>query len=172
MSTATQQAPNAEVASGVRDYLVKCLEDEFKTTTRVLENVKPGEWRPDPKARTAAEIAWHIVHSDVWFLESVVAGEFNPATAAEGAAPGGMPEIIRYYEQHFTKGIAEVKKISGADIAKIVDFFGMKQPMFEALGFALVHGVHHRAQLSTYLRPSGGKVPSIYGGSADEPWQG
>jgi hypothetical protein len=102
MSTATQQAPSAEVASGVRDYLVKCLEDEYRTTTKVLENVIPGEWRPDPKSRTAVEIAWHIVHSDTWFLESVVAGEFNAATAAEGAAPGGMAEIIHYYPQHFT----------------------------------------------------------------------
>jgi uncharacterized damage-inducible protein DinB len=171
MSTATQQAPSAEVASGVRDYLVKCLEDEFKTTTRVLENVKPGDWRPDPKARTAAEIAWHIVHSEVWFLECIVAGEFNPATVAEGATPG-LPEIIRYYQEHFTKGIGDVKKMSGADLAKSVDFFNMKQPMFEALGMALVHSVHHRAQLATYLRPNGGKIPSIYGGSADEPWQG
>ena len=48
----------------------------------------------------------------------------------------------------------------------------MKNPAIVYLNFALVHGVHHRGQLSGYLRPMGGKVPSIYGGSADETWQG
>jgi len=45
-------------------------------------------------------------------------------------------------------------------------------PNISYLGFALVHSVHHRAQLSTYLRPLGGKCPDIYGGSADFPWEG
>jgi uncharacterized damage-inducible protein DinB len=172
MSTATQQAPTAEVASGVRDYLVKCLEDEHKTTLKVLENVKPGSWRPDPKSRTAEEIAWHIVESELWFLDSVLAGEFNPATAGGGPAPGGIAVTISVYRERGPKGLAAIRNMSGEKLAKIVDFFGMQQPLFETLGFALVHSVHHRAQLSTYLRPNGGKVPSIYGGSADEPWQG
>jgi uncharacterized damage-inducible protein DinB len=41
-----------------------------------------------------------------------------------------------------------------------------------AIGSQLNHGIHHRGQLMTYLRPMGSKVPSIYGGSADEPFQG
>ena len=48
----------------------------------------------------------------------------------------------------------------------------MKMPAVNYLLFALVHMVHHRGQLSAYLRPMGGKVPSIYGGSYDEPWRG
>jgi uncharacterized damage-inducible protein DinB len=54
----------------------------------------------------------------------------------------------------------------------VIDFYGMKNPAIVYMNFALVHGVHHRGQLSGYLRPMGGKVPSIYGGSADETWQG
>jgi uncharacterized damage-inducible protein DinB len=53
----------------------------------------------------------------------------------------------------------------------MVDFFGMKMPAVQYLMFALVHMVHHRGQLATYLRPMGGKVPAIYGGSFDEAWQ-
>jgi len=48
----------------------------------------------------------------------------------------------------------------------------MNEPAFSYLQFAQDHLVHHRGQLSTYLRPMGGKVPDIYGGSADEPFQG
>jgi uncharacterized damage-inducible protein DinB len=60
--------------------------------------------------------------------------------------------------------------MTGDELAKIVDFYGMFQlPAAAYLNFANVHCIHHRGQLSAYLRPMGGKVPSIYGGSADEP---
>ena len=54
-----------------------------------------------------------------------------------------------------------------------VDFFGiMTAPNASYLGIAANHGIHHRGQLAAYLRPMGSKVPSIYGGSADEPFTG
>ena len=52
-----------------------------------------------------------------------------------------------------------------------MDFYGMKNPALVYLNFCLVHMVHHRGQLSAYLRPAGGKVPAIYGSSADEAFQ-
>jgi len=53
-----------------------------------------------------------------------------------------------------------------------MEFSGAKFPAVKYLVWTLVHMVHHRGQLTTYLRPMGSKVPSIYGGSYDEPWQG
>jgi uncharacterized damage-inducible protein DinB len=67
--------------------------------------------------------------------------------------------------------MARAKAVSPADAAKIVDFFGMQFPNVVYLNFMLKHSIHHRGQLSTYLRPMGAKVPSIYGGSADEPFE-
>ena len=53
-----------------------------------------------------------------------------------------------------------------------VDFFGLMQwPAVSYLGLANNHGIHHRGQLSAYLRALGSKVPALYGGSADEPFQ-
>jgi uncharacterized damage-inducible protein DinB len=57
-------------------------------------------------------------------------------------------------------------------LTQIIDFYGMKMPAIQYVLFALVHMVHHRGQLATYLRPMGAKCPSIYGGSYDEQWQG
>ena len=58
---------------------------------------------------------------------------------------------------------------SGDACAKVLDFFGMMQmPAVVFLQLCIKHSVHHRGQLSAYLRPMGGKVPSIYGPSADE----
>ena len=61
--------------------------------------------------------------------------------------------------------------MDGTALAQIVDFYGMKLPNAQYLVVAAVHNAHHRGQLASYLRPMGGKVPSIYGGSADEPFQ-
>jgi uncharacterized damage-inducible protein DinB len=56
--------------------------------------------------------------------------------------------------------------------AQVTDFYGvMQMPAIKYMNFLIKHSVHHRGQLSAYLRPMGGKVPSIYGGSADEPMQ-
>ena len=54
---------------------------------------------------------------------------------------------------------------------RIVDFFGVVQwPAVKFLGLANNHGIHHRGQLTAYLRGLGSKVPAMYGGSADEPF--
>ena len=61
--------------------------------------------------------------------------------------------------------------MSGEQLAKQVSFFGVYNlPCVMYLNFWNVHSVHHRGQLSTYLRAMNARVPSIYGGSADEPF--
>ena len=68
--------------------------------------------------------------------------------------------------------VERVLAMDPAKLAAVVDFFGMKMPNAHFLVWQATHNAHHRGQLSTYLRPMGAKVPSIYGGSFDEPWQG
>ena len=61
-----------------------------------------------------------------------------------------------------------VRALSGEKLANVIDLLGMIQaPGINFLALAIKHSVHHRGQLSTYLRPMGGKVPGIYGPSAD-----
>lgn len=170
MSTATQTM-DAAMAATVRDFLASAIENEFATTKKVLAAVRPGEWKPDPKSRSAREIAWHIVASEVWFLNGIASLDFTPKEE-KSYMPDSLEGIRQYYESEFPKAIARIRQVTGQQMASIADFYGMKLPSTTLLGFALVHSVHHRAQLSTYLRPLGGKCPDIYGGSADEPWQG
>ncbi len=170
MSTAPATT-DLTVASGIRDFLADAIEREFATTQKVLANIRPGDWKPDPKSRSAKELAWHIVSSETWFLNSIAANNFAPPDES-AVAPKSLEDVRKYYETEFPKALAKVRHASAQHMAQIGDFYGMKLPMTTLLGFALVHSVHHRAQLSTYLRPLGGKCPDIYGGSADEPWQG
>lgn len=168
MSTTAPVMDPTQAAAG-REFYASSLDFEFGTTKKVLAAVKEGDWKPDPKSRSAKELAWHIVSSEIWFLNGIANQDFTPSDAKE---PATLQEMISFYEAEYPKAMARVRALPGDKLAQIVDFYGMKFPNINYLGFALVHSVHHRAQLSTYLRPLGGKCPDIYGGSADVPWEG
>jgi uncharacterized damage-inducible protein DinB len=79
-----------------------------------------------------------------------------------------IPEVVAFYNETFAKNLAALKSMSGEQAAKIVDFRGLMQlPAVSFLTFNMHHVVHHRGQLSVYLRPMGAKVPAIYGESYD-----
>jgi len=153
------------------------FEFESPTTRKVIAAIPDDKssYQPDPKAKNAKQLAWHIVASEEWFLKSVIAGGFNMEGDGEEKLPAGVStidDILAYYDKNVPPLVEQVRKLSGEKLAAPVDFFGVfKQPNVTYLGFLLNHSVHHRGQLSTYLRPMGSKVPSIYGGSADEPFQ-
>jgi uncharacterized damage-inducible protein DinB len=160
-----------EQAKFAASLYVQALEAEYPVTTKVLAAVPEGKksYRPDEHARTAAELAAHIASSDIWFLNGVISGDYTPQP---DKTFGSIAEIVKYYEREFPAAIAKIKALPGDKLAKTIPFFGAYNlPNAAYLGFANSHSIHHRAQLSTYLRPMGAKVPSIYGGSYDEPFQ-
>jgi uncharacterized damage-inducible protein DinB len=143
---------------------------EHPCTKRVIEAIPntKTDYRPDPNAKTALELAWHIAAAEKRFLEAVANGAFNfdPIPRPESVKTG--PDIAHWYEESYQTAIARVQKMSGEQLLKIIDFRGMlQQPAVLYLQLAINHSVHHRGQLSTYLRPMGGKVPAIYGESYD-----
>ncbi len=81
-----------------------------------------------------------------------------------------MAQVVEFYKREVPPRIKALRELPAEKLTQVVDFFGvMKQPNAAFLGIATTHGVHHRGQLAAYLRAMGSKVPSIYGGSADEP---
>lgn len=160
-----------EQAKTLADFFVPAFEAESQTTRRVIAAMpaEKGDYAPDPKSMKALDLAFHLAASDVWFLESIAAGAFAPGG---GARPGTIKtpaDILAWYQPAFDAAIARVKALSPEDLAKEVVFHTSKNPNVAYLLFSMNHMVHHRGQLSAYLRPMGGKVPGIYGGSADEP---
>jgi uncharacterized damage-inducible protein DinB len=148
------------------------LQYEWKTTAKVLQAVPEGkkDWKPEEKARSAWELATHIAQTDVWFLDALLKGSFAPPEG--GDMPKTVAGLAEWYGKTFPARLEQVLAMPDQKFTDVLDFYGMKNPAIVYFNFCLVHSVHHRGQLSTYLRPMGGKVPSIYGGSADEPWQG
>jgi uncharacterized damage-inducible protein DinB len=160
-------------ARAVANAVGQQLKNEWQTTAKVIAAVPDGkhDYKPDPNGRSAWELATHLATADVWFLDGVLNGKFdNPGE--EKAPAANAAGVADWYKKEFSSRLDRVLALPDDKLTQTIDFFGMKMPAVQYLMFALVHMVHHRGQLATYLRPMGGKVPSIYGGSYDEPWQG
>ncbi len=159
-----------EMATGALHMALMSIKKEHPTTKAVLAAIPAsgGDYKPEPAARTALEIAWHIVASEHRFFSSVSQGSFD-------LTPNPMPDslktgadIAKYYDDLLPKDHAALTSLSGDQLAKEIDFRGMFQmPAVAFLDLGLRHSIHHRGQLSVYLRPAGGKVPAIYGESYD-----
>jgi Uncharacterized protein conserved in bacteria len=154
----------------VQTVLLGTIKNESRTTKSILAAVPNAnlDYRPDSCAKTALELVRHIAVSENRFLECVTSGLFSttsPVLPAEITTPAA---IAAWYEHNFASNFDAVSRLSGEQLIKLVDFRGMFQrPAYFFLQLCLVHSVHHRGQLSTYLRPMGSKVPAIYGESYD-----
>jgi uncharacterized damage-inducible protein DinB len=148
------------------------IRNETKTTRRVIEAIPADNcgWCPDPVSKSALDLAWHIASSECFFLNGIATGKFEQTGDGSRPASVNTPAgVLEWYDENQPKALAGVTQLNGDDLARIVDFFGMFQlPAVAYAGFLCSHSIHHRGQLSSYLRPMGGKVPSIYGPSADE----
>ncbi len=141
--------------------------NETKTTRKVIERIPDGsDYRPDPKSRTAQEIAWQIVCEERMIIEALEQGK------AEWTPPP-MPQSMKEVAETYAKQSADIIRRWDALPADRwdgeLDFFGGKRPASGMAWSFLFDIVHHRGQISTYLRPMGAKVPQIYGPSHDEP---
>ena len=140
---------------------------ESKTTRAVLARIPEGsDYRPDPKSRTAREIAWLIVCEEKMLVDALESGkaEWEPPPA-----PTTMKEVVETYDSQSATMAERWRNLSAERWDGGVEFFGSQRPSAEiVLGF-LFDIIHHRGQITTYLRPMGSTVPQIYGPSADEP---
>jgi uncharacterized damage-inducible protein DinB len=155
----------------VADFLIADFENEMKTTLRVFEAVPTGHlnYQPDPKAKDALGLVRHITLEDPWMLNSVADGQFTPPPDASDACGIMSPaDAITRYKQKVPAALDRVRALPADKLTANIDLLGLIQmPAINFLAMALKHSVHHRGQLSTYLRPMGGKNPSIYGPTAD-----
>ena len=164
---------DCKVAAG---FYIGDFENEIPTTIKILKAVVgAGQgYRPDEKSRTGLELARHIALEDPWLLQSALNGEMEPIPdqSDECALMNGA-DCAEHYRTVLPELLEKVKAMSVEDISREVDFFGwMKMPAVGLVSMAIRHSAHHRGQLSSYLRAMGGKVPGIYGPSADEPIEG
>lgn len=164
---------NSEEASILAAHLLSRMQHESAITAKVIAALPDDKshYRIHPKARTALELAWHIVSLEMWFLDSIFQGEFYAQASSvvpeEITAGAG---IAAWYTQQFDINFRKVSKLSGDYLVKPMSFLRkFDYPGVIYLQMALSHTIHHRGQFAAYLRAMGAKVPAIYGESLDEP---
>jgi len=140
---------------------------EATTTHKVLARIPEGsDYRPDPKSRTAREIAWQIVCEEKMLIEALENGK---AEWAPPPLPTTMKEVLDAYEKQSAGMEERWKELPATRWEGELEFFGSQRPASPMAWGFLFDIVHHRGQISTYLRPMGSTVPQIYGPSGDEP---
>ena len=141
--------------------------DESKTTRNVIARIPEGsDYRPDPKSRTAHEIAWQSVCEEQMLLDALESGTM---TWEPAPMPATMKEVLETYEKQSASMEARFGSLPAQRWDGTLEFFGQQRPAAPLAWSFLFDIVHHRGQITTYLRPMGSKVPQIYGPSADEP---
>jgi uncharacterized damage-inducible protein DinB len=153
-----------------RELYLSRLEAELPAFLKVLQ-AAPRErldYRPHERSPSAAQIMWTLANEHATCRELVDTG----ATEWKPSEPPAYDEILATFERSW-KGIAE--KVAGYDEAawekqgrfrsRGKEFPG--QPIGQFLWFILFDAIHHRGQLTAYLRPMGAQVPAIYGPSGD-----
>ena len=157
-----------------KEQFLNTLQREIPTTMRVLK-AYPGakaDLKPHGKCKSAKELAWAFVTEQKASEQALDGGiEFGKMPKA----PETLAEVITTYEKSSKAFMERIKKTPDAELNKTVKFFVAPKQMgdlrkMDVLWFMLMDQVHHRGQFSVYLRMADGKVASIYGPSADEPW--
>jgi len=165
------QGLTPEFALGYRAMMLDGVVREAEVTKRVIAAVPDAksDYKPDPNARTAKELAWHLANSDIQFLDGIADIKFSMDTPEH--KPQTSAEVADWYDQNIKRGVARVAAMTPEQLLTPINFYNLfNLPAVLYLGFLNNHSIHHRGELVTYLRPMGSKVPSIYGGSYDEPF--
>ena len=163
----------ADQAKFLAQVIGQQLQQEWMTTYKVINAIPDAkkEYKPEPNSRSAWELAHHIATADVGFLNAVIHNDFGKFGVDTPAKD--IPALADWYKHEFPKALEKFLALDGAHLSKVVEAWGvLKLPSVSYALFCNNHMVHHRGQLAGYIRPMGGKVPSIYGGSFDEKFQG
>jgi uncharacterized damage-inducible protein DinB len=163
------QELTAEHATLLLQSYLGALKTESRLTREVLAAVpaEKADYRPDPVSKSALELVRHIASADNRFVEAVITGVFDLASGIPDAVQTPA-QIATWYAERHARNFEALLQATPEQLLKMVDFRGlMQRPAVTFLMIGLHHTIHHRGQLSSYLRCMGARVPAIYGESYD-----
>jgi uncharacterized damage-inducible protein DinB len=157
-----------------KEFFIETIDREAPIFKKVLQALPATklDFKPGEKARTAGRIAFQLA-SQAFFIAAIAAeGKPDWGTYREPENPN-LPDMLALMEKNFANlkiKLAGVSDYAWENETAVLEFPGGKWETKKydmAWGF-LFDAIHHRGQLTSYLRAMGAKVPSVYGGSADE----
>jgi uncharacterized damage-inducible protein DinB len=151
------------------------LQHEAAATRKMLERVPPDSlgWKPHAKSRTLGEIAAHIANLPGLFIAPLHQDEFD-RHAYQTPAADSAAEILAAFDRNIASAIEQLKTLSAERLLGLWRYKYGEQVIFEMSRLAVIralalnHMIHHRGQLSVYLRLLDVPLPSVYGPTADE----
>ena len=152
---------------------VAAFEREYQTSLKVLRAYPPdkSELKPAEKLKPARELAWMLVLNQ-GVLIPTLKGELKPGGLPP--APKTWAEIVPAFEKQHRETRSKLEALTDEELHRTLKMpvgpGGQVDDMRvgDAMWFFLNDTIHHRGQLAVYLRIAGGKLPSIYGPTADE----
>jgi uncharacterized damage-inducible protein DinB len=156
-----------------REYFSQCFKAEKDKFTRVLKAVPADKssYKPHERSTSAGDLVWLIASEWDDAREIIDNGKVHYAVRP---APARVSDAVAAFEKNAEAIEKRLAKVDDAAWEKKAQFLmdgnvAWEAPLGDMLFGFLFDAIHHRGQLSTYLRPMGAKVPSIYGPSADDP---
>ena len=163
-------------APSLKQLALGDLGHELETTRRVLERVPEQHlaWKPHAKSFSLGQLATHLTQIPFWITTTIQQDELDAAAAPRIEPPATVAEIMRRFDENAAEARAAVRNADESTFGapwtlRAGDHVILSMPRLAVLrSFCLSHMIHHRGQLSVYLRLLDVPVPSIYGPTADE----
>lgn len=165
--------------NGIATSLLPEFDLEMANTRKVLERVPEADfaWKPHAKSFSMGELAGHVASIPGWMTSTLVDDAFD---VSPGGVPASFPkaasakEAVAMFDEGVPVARAALEAASDAAFLESWSLLASGEPLFTmprvavVRSFVMNHLIHHRAQLSVYLRLKDVPVPALYGPSADE----
>ena len=160
----------------LKDAFIAELQRESVNTKKMLERVPydKQDWKPHEKSMTLGRLAVHVAEIPHWISDIINIDEFDFLQHYHPNKAASTEELIRVFQEKMDTAIADLERIKEEDFNKIWVVKQGEQVFFNIpkaaaiRSWAFSHQVHHRGQLSVYLRLLDVPVPGMYGPTADE----
>jgi len=159
------------------DALMPEFDHEMASTRKVLDRVPEDrfDWKPHQKSFSLGELATHVANLPTWGTETLLRSEIDIGSSPRTATIASKSTMIATFDRNVADARAALAGKTDAELAAMWSLKRNGKTVFSMpkttvlRSFVLNHLVHHRAQLTVYLRLLDVPVPSLYGPSADEP---
>jgi len=164
----------------IRDAILPEFDNEMKTTRKTLERVPEGkgDWKPHEKSMTLGRLAGHMAELPTFASMALSSDSFDirpvGGSTRQPLVMTSRQQLLEAFDKNVVAAREALSKASDEDFMKTWSVLAGGKPMITmpkvavVRSFTLNHLIHHRGQLSVYLRLNNEPVPSIYGPSADE----
>jgi uncharacterized damage-inducible protein DinB len=150
------------------------LNAEYKATRKCLEAISESlfEYKPHPKSMTMGYLALLVAEIPLWIKHMIVDSEIDFATFKH-QSPKTSEELVNHFEENMEAARQALTAVTDEELQapfslKVNGQLIYTAPKVVDIGTSLNHWVHHRGQLTVYMRLNDIAVPSIYGPSADD----